>query len=698
MAAQTSKMIDAPSRNLEASEATRKGPADEERNAEDVKTGEKVSPKSSVPNRPNGKPKYMPAQSPSTAAWLRGKAVAASAAAAARNKAAASVSAAAQEARKQKNKPPQKPKTAPKGRAPAAEIDSIKRRRKAKNDSNPDRTTKRNSLAKSGNRPPRAKKKKAPVTNISEAGVVTRRVSTDFTPSPGISVATGVARKPSKADDGSSTTSGSTPPKGKISEVSSVISDRKPPAIELKNKNDDISSSKQQSKKKLTEDDPALDSESKKARSTKKKKKLLASSDQSTKKSKRKLIKQDPALDGTPRTAPSRNKPSPKDTDDIVKRRSTDSDDKNKHRLRYASPVHGEKPRRSTFHQNRPASSKNALQKQKPRSQSQDEENEEGEDDSSSEDDVRATIPGAICIKEDDDGESFDGSELTPSVYTMDTRQIPVAAELVAEGDSFTETEAVKRMVALELKKERESQVIVEAVKVPHNRRASRPRSMLQLPSLAEEVNDGSNKHPPNYYCVACTLVCLLFVIILGIILGVTLKKEDAAPLPNSTFAPIIAEPTAAPVPTAPVPPTPPPTSGPTKNPVMENVLHIVLQRYRVLLNPTDADNLLEPNTPQFAAIDWMANEDEYLADRSNIVSGSEIAERYALAVLFYSTIGKDWLDDYGFLNSLSPGSVCDWGYGQAITCDGSNSITQLILCKSICLCALNRKVHLLVI
>ena len=678
MAAATTKSIDLPSREHQgpqvASNMSRKDII-----SQDAQNGDRKITASSTPYGRNGDLKYMPALSPSTAAWLRGKAVAASAAAAARNKAAASMTAAAQEARKQENVP-MRPKPASQTKVVTSEADSIKRTRKSLT-SKVERSTKRNTSAKSGPRPPRAKKGTTPATS-SNTSSVPRRKSTDFTPSPGVSSATGVARKPSKAqtDDGSSTTSGSTTPKGKVSDVSSVISDRKPPAVKTtKPGNDNRANAitKPRSKEKLIEDDPALDGENKITPPTKKKKKikLLSPSDESTKKSKRKIIKQDSKTFGETKSVPSRTKLLSKDTEAIVKQKTGDID-KNRHRLRYASPVHGEKPRRSSVLQSMQVSSKSAFQKQR----SQDQVDENGDDDeSSSDDDVRATIPGAICIREDDDGESFDGSELTPSVYTLDTRQIPVAAELAPDAESMTEKEAVKRMVAIELQKERESQVIVEAIKVPERRRTGSTR-VLSLPSLAEETREWSNKHPPNYYCVACTTICLLLAIIMGVSLGIALKKEDKVPLPtrlpiasNSTFPPT-KPPSIAP---------PSSTSAPTKDTRLENVQHIVLQRYSVLLNPTDADKLQDPTTPQFAALNWMANDDKYVAARVNDLSGSEISERYALVVFFFSTVGQEWFDDFGFLNSLKPGPVCDWGYGSGILCDGKNSVTTLSLCKS---------------
>jgi hypothetical protein len=64
-----------------------------------------------------------------------------------------------------------------------------------------------------------------------------------------------------------------------------------------------------------------------------------------------------------------------------------------------------------------------------------------------------------------------------------------------------------------------------------------------------------------------------------------------------------------------------------------------------------------DPETPQYKALDWLANKD--LAEVSMVKQGDDrVIQRYVLAVLYFSTGGPDW--EYS-LNFLHPEHECDW-------------------------------------
>ena len=67
------------------------------------------------------------------------------------------------------------------------------------------------------------------------------------------------------------------------------------------------------------------------------------------------------------------------------------------------------------------------------------------------------------------------------------------------------------------------------------------------------------------------------------------------------------------------------------------------------------AQNLWNDSTPQGKAIRWLAEEDGLEVDPAD---SEVLVQRYALAVISYSTGGKTCIDKAHFLSKMS---VCDW-------------------------------------
>ena len=77
-----------------------------------------------------------------------------------------------------------------------------------------------------------------------------------------------------------------------------------------------------------------------------------------------------------------------------------------------------------------------------------------------------------------------------------------------------------------------------------------------------------------------------------------------------------------------------------------------VIQFYDI----TPLSTLTDPSTPQFAALDWLANKDSGASYSS--ADDVRILQRYVLATLYYSTGGPNWTKSYGF---LSDEHECKW-------------------------------------
>lgn len=125
------------------------------------------------------------------------------------------------------------------------------------------------------------------------------------------------------------------------------------------------------------------------------------------------------------------------------------------------------------------------------------------------------------------------------------------------------------------------------------------------------------------------------------------------------------------------------PTSSPTfttasYNLMVENIGDLVTS------DPSVFENNL---TSQYAAMDWLANSDGW-AEANNILDSTdhrELVERYALALLYYSTNGNNWLSQSNF---LEPISVCNWTYygdgnsSGGASCGHGRFVRHLDLCK----------------
>jgi hypothetical protein len=218
--------------------------------------------------------------------------------------------------------------------------------------------------------------------------------------------------------------------------------------------------------------------------------------------------------------------------------------------------------------------------------------------------------------------------------------------------------------------------------------------------------------------------MCLLLAVALLVPLGIIQLPEEWStnPLPFPTTE--TSSPRPSPIhqnlfPTTfsgtwtPTLPTPSLLDPSTHDVRFETLLDIVIQQYFSVFgngrgnsnshsngsgsNTTDKEDvlsiLMDPNTPEFAALSWLILQDDYIVlDPNNgspiTPSREEIEQRYALSVFFYATLGEIWTKDYEF---LSPKPSCDWkneAENRGVYCEGkgmgmpgsTSSATTLIL------------------
>jgi hypothetical protein len=92
---------------------------------------------------------------------------------------------------------------------------------------------------------------------------------------------------------------------------------------------------------------------------------------------------------------------------------------------------------------------------------------------------------------------------------------------------------------------------------------------------------------------------------------------------------------------------------------------------------------LQDLSSPQYAALDWMANIDSI--DLQATLSDDELVERFVLVLLYFATGGASWSDQANFL--IPSLNICSWNRNVdfirgVLGCNDEGSVVRLDLCK----------------
>jgi hypothetical protein len=157
-------------------------------------------------------------------------------------------------------------------------------------------------------------------------------------------------------------------------------------------------------------------------------------------------------------------------------------------------------------------------------------------------------------------------------------------------------------------------------------------------------------------------------------------------PTPPPTTAPPTNVPSPDPSPAPVVAPTPPPTPSPTRDPTLTPTrAPTPPPTPEPTASPTSRCSMLEGilldhNPLHVDAKNWLCDTDAWVPPPNDFDSDRLWNERYAVAVLYYSTNGNGWDNDDSWLTSTS---VCDW---TQVTCVGSDSRVTNIYSSESCL------------
>lgn len=156
----------------------------------------------------------------------------------------------------------------------------------------------------------------------------------------------------------------------------------------------------------------------------------------------------------------------------------------------------------------------------------------------------------------------------------------------------------------------------------------------------AEVVDENEFKETGRCWKMSC---CCILIVAIVCAIAIPLSKKDE--IPND-----------------------PPTASPTEQDEYDYLYDLV--------HVFSGDALDDNSTAQYQALQWLAYEDPagLPIKESN---ASTLIERYAAAVLYYSTQGDLWSSD---LNFLSNSSVCDWNDGEfGLTCEDTSDFVKQV-------------------
>ena len=172
-------------------------------------------------------------------------------------------------------------------------------------------------------------------------------------------------------------------------------------------------------------------------------------------------------------------------------------------------------------------------------------------------------------------------------------------------------------------------------------------------------------------------LLLLIGVIVITVTLVVVLtRKKDDNPTPQPTEIPssipsVSPSTSISPSSIPSISPSVSPSSMPSLNPT-STTFSTLKQR---LIQYTPEEPFIDSSTPQFKALEWLADTDTFPMSPTNDLI---LAQRFALATLFFSTGGTEsWENDKSF---LSDADVCQW---VGIKCyEGTNIVKDLDISK----------------
>jgi hypothetical protein len=181
------------------------------------------------------------------------------------------------------------------------------------------------------------------------------------------------------------------------------------------------------------------------------------------------------------------------------------------------------------------------------------------------------------------------------------------------------------------------------------------PQEHASLPAH-DDLDEGSFK---KGLCAVLCVGILVIGVAVGVVLGVTGGDGNENPA---------------------TPPGPPVEAGPPSIDGLETSRLVTIRDVLSYISGEDSTVLLEPTSPQYEALTWLAERDAAGIDETDV---QRLEARYALATLFYATDGFRWTNRLEF---LSERHECDWSpdpiqpFRRGVSCNGDMEVVSIFL------------------
>mmetsp|Transcript_13996 Transcript_13996/g.24348 ORF Transcript_13996/g.24348 Transcript_13996/m.24348 type:complete len:504 (-) Transcript_13996:164-1675(-) len=226
------------------------------------------------------------------------------------------------------------------------------------------------------------------------------------------------------------------------------------------------------------------------------------------------------------------------------------------------------------------------------------------------------SYPGATAVRPSDHDDDKRGNASADEQEINDLQfesasLIPIAAEVVPSEDDREEMEKrmrsemeerVQKELDDRLRKERELHVVAEAVHIDETMDVGGQGACVR----------------PSRKAIVLAGICMLIVVV-AVIVGAVLGTRS--PPPTEEFELMV-----------------------------DTIGDLVASDPSIFYQSRDS--------PQYAAMDWLANQDSWISVNPENVTLDVLVERYALAALYFATDGPAWKDQYSFLGNTS---ACEW-------------------------------------
>ena len=272
---------------------------------------------------------------------------------------------------------------------------------------------------------------------------------------------------------------------------------------------------------------------------------------------------------------------------------------------------------------------------------------------------------------EEDDDDCEDSHETSTSISLGDGSR----NQMERQQESKKKRNCKKNVTSNDEDSEYDSEIDLEIAKRNKKSKSVERQESIVFKDVSPEAEDP--QHAKDWSNIALILICIALVgAALGLLVVVLMRgsgsegssdEQQADPIRTTPAPTISTQPTASPAPSA------SPTSSPAPTVSRFSTLETLLKPFLVFVDTA------QPETPQYRALSWLADEDPAQLDLE-ATPNKVLLERYVMSVFYFATMGEEWEEQIYF---LSGSSTCAWRFGNSfatrgVVCGSENQLRMI--------------------